>query len=60
VTERLLELVEQEHVFPESMQDVAHATGIPLNRVEAIEDRIGEFCRRELSDEYESFFGGYR
>ena len=45
------------HSFPDSNEAIAELTDIPLDRIEAIEDRIAELWQDELGPEMQACFG---
>jgi len=55
VAETLRFQVFELHSFPDNLEAILELTGIPVPRLEAIEDRIAEFwrqvCRTEISSE---------
>ena len=57
VADILRQLVFEDHVFPDTLEAISELTGIPVPRLEAIEDRIAEFWRQELADEMQACFG---
>ena len=49
--------VHELHSFPDSNEAVSELTDIPLDRIEAIEDRIAELWQDELGPEMQACFG---
>ena len=57
VAETLRFQVFELHSFPDTLEAISELTGIPVPRLEGIEDRIAEFWRQELAEEMWACFG---